>query len=78
MGPHCELVVRRTHFAEAELWKQSTHVPKPKKKKMNKNIKYDALGNKKGKLYVDHQDLKRVNSKRRKLIRKDMKVVKGE
>ena len=46
-------------------------MPKPKKKKENKNVKYDELGNKKGKLYVDRQDLKKVNSKRRKLIRKE-------
>ena len=30
------------------------------------------MGNKKGKLYVDRQDLKRVNTKKRKLIRKDV------
>ena len=46
-------------------------MPKLKKKKENKNVKYDELGNKKGKLYVDRQDLKRVNSKKRKMIRKD-------
>lgn len=74
LGPNAELVVRRTRFADAEIWKKATYVPKPKKKKENKNIKYDAVGNKKGKLYVDRQDLKRVNTKKRKLIRKDRQV----
>ncbi len=34
------------------------------------------MGNKKGKLYVDRQDLKRVFTKKRKLIRKDKQASK--
>lgn len=49
------------------MWKKSTYVPKLKKKKENKNILHDSLGNKKGKLYMDKQDLKRVETKRRRL-----------
>lgn len=33
LGPNAELTIRRTSFADSELWKKSTHVPKPKKKK---------------------------------------------
>ena len=51
-------------------------MPKPKKKNQNKNIKYDEIGNKKGKLNLDRQDLKRVNKKKRRLISKDKKGVK--
>ena len=69
-GPNAELVLRRSSFADADLWRKSTKVPKPKKKKEKKNIKYDEIGNKKGKLYVDKQDLKRMPSKKRKLISK--------
>jgi ribosome production factor 2 len=50
--------------------KKATHVPKPKKKKENKNIKYDNLGHKRGKLYVDRQNLKNMPTKRRRLIEK--------
>jgi hypothetical protein len=59
-GPNVELLVRRTSFADSERWKKATYIPKPIKKKENKNIKYDRIGNKKGKLYMDHQDLKKV------------------
>ncbi len=48
-------------------------MPKPKKKKQNKNVKYDSLGNKRGKLYMDRQDLNRVETKKRRLIKKDRK-----
>lgn len=78
IGPHAEFVMRRSSFADPELWKKATHVPKPKKKKENKNVKYDAVGNKRGKLYLDRQDLKRVNTKKRKLIRKDLRAPKAE
>ncbi len=78
LGPNAELTIRRTSFAESQLWKKATYVPKPKKKKENKNIKYDEIGNKKGKLYVDRQDLKRVFTKKRKLIRKDKKISKTQ
>jgi ribosome production factor 2 len=70
LGPEAELTVRRTMFAEAELWKQATHVPKPKKKKHDKNVKYDELGNRRGKLYMDKQDLGHLQTKKRKFITK--------
>jgi hypothetical protein len=75
LGPHAEFVVRRTQFADAEAWKKATYVPKPKKKKDEKNIKYDGVGNKKGKLYVDRQNLKNMPQKR-KLIAKSPKNLK--
>lgn len=50
-------------------------MPKPKKKKDEKNIKYDGVGNKKGKLYVDRQNLKNMPQKR-KLIAKSAKNLK--
>lgn len=33
LGPNAEIVVRRTKFADSELWKKATQVPKIKKKK---------------------------------------------
>ena len=53
-------------------------MPKPKKKKQNKNVRYDPVGNKKGKLYLDRQDLKKLPFKKRKLIKKDQNGAKEE
>lgn len=66
--------MRRSSFADADQWRKATHIPKPKKKKQNKNIRYDEMGNKKGKLYVDRQNLKNVPSRKRKLISKGVKA----
>lgn len=70
LGPNAQFSLRRHSFADDETWKKATMVPKLKKKKENKNIKYDSLGNKRGKLYVDRQNLKALPFKRRKLISK--------
>ena len=69
--------MRRTKFADTELWKKATYVPKIFKKKDNKNIKYDAVGNKRGKIYVDRQNLGNMPWKR-KLIEKAEKGEKGK
>jgi hypothetical protein len=64
------MTVRRTSFADDETWKKATYVPKPKKKKEKKNIKYDGVGNKRGKLYVDRQNLVNLPQRKRKIISK--------
>ncbi len=78
MGPNATFALRRVSFADEETFKKATHVPKPKKKKENKNIKYDNLGNKRGKLYVDRQNLNALPFKKRKLISKGEKREGGE
>lgn len=69
------MIMRRSKFADSEMWKKATYVPKPKKRKEDKNVKYDGVGNKRGKIYVDRQNLKNMPSKR-KLIEKGQKGLK--
>lgn len=68
-------MLRRSKYADTETWKRATYVPKPKKRKEDKNVKYDGLGNKRGKIYVDRQNLNNMPSKR-KLIAKPEKGTK--
>jgi ribosome production factor 2 len=70
LGPNVIFALRRQSFADEESFKKATYVPKPKKKKENKNIKYDNVGNKRGKLYVDRQNLNALPFKKRKAISK--------
>ena len=61
------------------MWKKATYVPKIVKKKENKNIKYDGLGNKRGKIYVDRQNLSNMPTKRKLIQKGDKgKVAKDE
>ena len=46
------------------------YVPKPKKKKENKNIRSDKMGNKLGRVYLDRQNLKQLPFRKRKPINK--------
>lgn len=78
LGPNAQFVVRRQSFADEATFKQATFVPKPKKKKEKKNIKYDNLGNKRGKLYVDRQNLKALPFRKRKIISKGEQREAGE
>ena len=70
--------MRRQSWAADDLYKKAIYVPKPKKKKNDKNISYDGKGNKRGKLFLDRQNLKNVQTKRRKLITKGEKREGGE
>lgn len=69
LGPNAEFALRRTKFADTELWKKATYVPKITKKKENKNVKYDAVGNKRGKIYVDRQNLSNMPTKRKLIVK---------
>ena len=73
LGPNASFSLRRHQWASDEDYKKATYVPKVKKKKEKKNIRYDGIGNKRGKLYMDRQNLKQMPTKRRKMINKGEK-----
>lgn len=70
LGPNVQFSLRRHRFADPDIFKKATYVPKPKKKKEKKNLIRDAMGNERRKLYVDRQDLNALPTKKRKLITK--------
>ena len=70
--------MRRQSWAADQDFKKAIYVPKPKKKKIEKNITYDSKGNKKGILRMDRQNLKKVETKRRKILTKGEKREAGE
>ena len=67
IGPNCDLAVRKTQFANAENYKIATKQPKVIKKKENKNTKIDSLGQKKGRIFIDQQDINIIGLKKRKV-----------
>ena len=62
--------MRRQSWAADEDMKKAMYVPKPKKKKIEKNIRSDGIGNRRGKLFLDRQNLKNMPTKRRRLTSK--------
>ena len=70
LGPNATFALRRSSWADEETYKKSIYVPKPSKKKVKKNVKTDTIGNTRGKLYLDRQNLKSMPTRRRKIISK--------
>lgn len=70
LGPNATFALRRSSWADEETYKKSIYIPKPSKKKVKKNVKTDAMGNTRGKLYLDRQNLKAMPTRRRKIISK--------
>lgn len=65
-GPFADLEVRRTAWAEPERWKAAVRVPKELKRKREKNISYTALGERTGRLHMEHQDLDSIQTRKMK------------
>ncbi|CAK59187.1 unnamed protein product (macronuclear) [Paramecium tetraurelia] len=70
IGPRSVFDIRRTKWAEDDLFKKACRQPKPKAKPHEKNIVYDEVGDKRGKVFVQQQDLSTLALKKRKKLRK--------
>ncbi|RKP16700.1 Brix domain-containing protein 1, partial [Rozella allomycis CSF55] len=70
MGPRFDFKVGRTKFAHEELMKRATRQPKETMKRKKKNIEFNALGEKYGRVYVDHQDLSKLQTRKVKALKK--------
>eukprot|EP01080_Neovahlkampfia_damariscottae_P008404 gene8404-229_t len=66
IGPSMNLKIKRTKFATPELKKEAMRVPQElrKGKNRNKNISFDALGTKEGRLHVQQENLDNIALKR--------------
>eukprot|EP01027_Heterolobosea_sp_BB2_P006375 GEZU01009644.1.p1 GENE.GEZU01009644.1~~GEZU01009644.1.p1 ORF type:complete len:111 (-),score=45.67 GEZU01009644.1:202-534(-) len=73
MGPSMDLSVRRTRFASEAAWKQAIFKPRDYFKTSDpdkKNITHNALGDKMGRIHMEHQDLNKMALKKMKGLRK--------
>jgi len=66
IGPSMDLKINRTKFATPELKKESMRVPQElrKGKNRNKNISFDPLGTKEGRIHVQQESLDNIALKR--------------
>jgi len=67
IGPHFDLKVRRSQVASADLYKLACKKPKitnMEKKKAKKNMYTTELGERKGKVYLQHQDLQTMATRK--------------
>ncbi|KAJ1679660.1 rRNA-binding ribosome biosynthesis protein rpf2 [Spiromyces aspiralis] len=69
MGPSVDFVLRRSRFALDDVWKQATKVPKELKERKVKNVSYDGLGDKYGRIHMGNQQLDKIQTRKVKALK---------
>lgn len=67
IGPTFDLTMRRDKLAAPELYKAACRQPKtenPEKKKFRKNMYTDEWGQQKGKVFLQHQDINMLSTRK--------------
>ncbi|RKO91863.1 Brix domain-containing protein [Blyttiomyces helicus] len=70
MGPRVDFVLRRSRLADAETMKQATRIPKELVPKKQKNIEYDPIGDKLGRIHLGKQDLTKLQTRKIKGLKR--------
>lgn len=70
IGPSMTLVLRRNRFASADLMKRACKQPRQLQKKKIKNQTKDVFGSKLGRVHMTKQDLKRLQTRKMKGLKK--------
>jgi ribosome production factor 2 len=77
-GPDVTMQIRRTQFAQADLWKQSLKQPQGLKKKVVKNHSTNTFGEVIGRLHLDKQDVEKMGGRKSKALRRAEKAAAEE
>lgn len=74
IGPSMNLKVKRTKFATPDLKKEAYFIPQAlrKSKSRNKNITFDELGTKEGRIHVQQENLNRIALRRFNTTKTDL------
>lgn len=70
IGPSIDFVLRRSKLASDDLYKRAKKQPVQLKKKKIKNISKNKLGSKLGRIHMQKQDLKRLQTRKLKGLKK--------
>jgi len=74
IGPAIDFTVRRTHLASDDLFRRALKRPKQLKAKKVKNVSAGKLGDQLGRIHMEKQDLKKVNTRKVKGLKKGKDV----
>lgn len=77
MGPFLDLQIRRQHHAPADLAKEAHTHPKLGKKKQ-KNVNFEELEGKVGRIYMPKQDIATVNASKGKGLKRERRAEAAE
>lgn len=77
-GPDMTMKVRRTQFADSDLWKASMKQPQGMKKKKTKNQSTNVFGEVIGRLHLEKQDVEKMGGRKSKALRRAEKAAAEE
>ncbi|VEU36027.1 unnamed protein product [Pseudo-nitzschia multistriata] len=77
-GPDMTMQIRRTQFAEQDLWNLSLKQPQGLKKKKKKNKTTNLFGEVVGRLHIEHQDVTKMGGRKSKALRRAEQTAKEE
>ncbi|XP_072133715.1 ribosome production factor 2 homolog isoform X1 [Mobula birostris] len=70
MGPAFDFVLRRTHLASDDLYKNALKQPKALKAKKKKNISRNVFGTTYGRIHMEKQDLSKLQTRKMKGLKR--------
>ncbi|XP_073993489.1 ribosome production factor 2-like protein Non3 [Rhodnius prolixus] len=73
IGPSVDFSIRRVKLASEDFFKSACFKPKELKIKKKKNISRDAFGTKLGRVHVKQQDIKKLQTRKMKGLKKTVK-----
>lgn len=77
-GPDMDFTVRRTQFAEPDLWKASLKQPSATKIKKIKNKSTNLFGETVGRLHLERQDIDKMGGRKAKALKRAEKLMAEE
>ncbi|KAH6567213.1 hypothetical protein BASA83_008909 [Batrachochytrium salamandrivorans] len=70
MAPHFDFVLRRARIADSDVMRIAHRVPKEAKPKKVKNVDKNAYGERTGRLWIDKQDLSKMQTRKMKGLKR--------
>lgn len=78
LGPRIDFTLRRTKLPSEDLMKQACKKPKELKVVTKKNISKDNLGNVHGRIHIGKQNIRKINTRKMKGLKKTATERKAE
>ncbi|KAI9482866.1 MAG: Brix domain-containing protein [Benjaminiella poitrasii] len=70
MGPHYDLVLRRSTLPKADLWNAACKKMKKASAKKTKNVEVDEMGDRYGRIHLGKQDFSKIQTRKMKGLKK--------
>jgi len=72
IGPHLDLIIRRTKLASDDFYKKTLKQPDAIKTKKVKNVATNELGTKMGRIHMEKQDFNQLQTRKMKGLKRNL------